>query len=149
MSGLAERVGLKIVDEVQKINHPNLLQKELNQMAQEFYFHPDISYTAPGIHDVMTIWDSDGKKKLRKYLTMYLREAHVIFKDTINSISLATHPKINASASPMRTCFTSLVHEVESPQVTFGKMCYVTISPNSKCWLRRFSHYVTVILNVK
>ena len=69
--GLAERVGIKIVDEVQKITQ--IRYGKLHEMVNKLYFCADISYTAPGMHDVMTIWDLDGKKKLRKKHMLYLK----------------------------------------------------------------------------
>ena len=36
-----------------------------------------------GTKDEMVVWDSFGKKRLRKYyLTMYLREAYAVFNET-------------------------------------------------------------------
>jgi len=40
--------------------------------VNEFYFRSDIVYTMPGKGDEMTVWDDNGKHKLRKYyLTMH------------------------------------------------------------------------------
>ena len=149
VSGLAEKVWLKIVDEVQKINHPNSVRKELHEIVKEFYFRPDISYTAPGMHDVMTIWDSDGKKKLWKYyLTMYLREA-VIFEETIKSISfslfcdlrpqnvllLGNSPKDQCKCLTHENLFYKLSALGIEYSSDFWKDVLCDESPNSKCWL--------------
>ena len=64
-------------------------------MSEDFYLRSDISYTSPGMFDVMTVWNDDGKKKLRKYyLTMYLREAHHIFQQTHHDISFSVFCKL-------------------------------------------------------
>ena len=37
----------------------------------------------PGLNDFITVWDDSGKKKLRKYyFTMFLREAHELYRQT-------------------------------------------------------------------
>ena len=50
---------------------------------KEFSYRSDIVYTMPGKDDEMTVWDDEGKHKLRKYyLTMYLKEAHAPYLET-------------------------------------------------------------------
>ena len=44
------------------ISIQTLFMKRSILWLKDFYFHTDISYTAPGMVDVMTIWGDDGKK---------------------------------------------------------------------------------------
>lgn len=40
-------------------------------------------YTCPGLNDIITVWKNGKKEKLQKhYLTMYLKEAFFIFKES-------------------------------------------------------------------
>ena len=64
VKGLAEKVGMNIDDKIDKYKHPNSVHEEVHTMVKDFYFRTDISYTAPGMVDVMTIWVITGKKIL-------------------------------------------------------------------------------------
>ena len=91
VKGLAEKVGVKIDDKIDKFIQSDSVHEEIHTMVSDFYFRSDISYTAPGMIDVMTIWDDAGKKKIRRkhYLTMYLREAYVVFEQTHQRIGFS------------------------------------------------------------
>ena len=90
VTGLAERVGVQLQENVEKYLRPIGVTDELRRMLEDFYLQSDISYTSPGMLDVMTAWNDDGKNKLRKhYLTMYLREANHIFQQTHRDISFS------------------------------------------------------------
>ena len=91
VQGLAEKVGVKVADKADKFIRTESVHEEVHKMVRDFYFRTDISYTAPGMYAVMTIWDNDAKKKkLRKYyLILYLREAHVIFEQSHQEIGFS------------------------------------------------------------
>ena len=43
---------------------------------KQFYYRSDIFHTMPGKGEEMTVWNEEGKQKLRNYyLTIYLKEA--------------------------------------------------------------------------
>ena len=84
VAGLASHVGLNLETKMDH-NLKNLrgLSEETKSAARDFFFRLDISYTMPGLNDVITVWDDSGKKKLREYcLTMFLREAHEMYCQT-------------------------------------------------------------------
>ena len=85
VSGLAKEVGLHLQNEYEKQTHGNTISEELKAEIETFYTRSDISYTMPGAKDEIVIWDSAGKKRRKhKYcLTMYLREAYAVFKETV------------------------------------------------------------------
>ena len=68
-----------------KNTHGNTISEELKAEIETFYARSDISYTMPGAKDEIVIWDSVGKKRRERkyYLTMYLREAYAVFKETV------------------------------------------------------------------
>lgn len=79
--GVANQVGLKLINKVETQLHGNILAEETVNQIKNFYFRSDVVYTMPGMNDEITVYDSGGKVKLRKYyLTMYLREAYSLFK---------------------------------------------------------------------
>ena len=84
VSSLAKEVGLSIQNNYEKQCHGNpSLSDELKESVKKFFFRSDISYTMPGAKDEMVIWDEFGKQRLWKYyLTMYIREAYAVFKET-------------------------------------------------------------------
>lgn len=50
--------------------------------VKDFFHHPDVAYTAPGMKDEVTVWENGVKYKLRKYyLTMFLKEAFALFTE--------------------------------------------------------------------
>ena len=59
VKGLAEKVGMNNDDKIDEYMHPNSVHEEVHTKVKDFYFRTDISYTAPGMVDVMTIW-GDG-----------------------------------------------------------------------------------------
>ena len=81
MSGIAAEVGLKVENSFLKRVNATITD-EVKERVKEFFLRSDISYTAPGIKDEIVVWDDSGKKRKRKYyLTMFLREAHAVYKD--------------------------------------------------------------------
>lgn len=61
-------------DNTEHLNHGKIKQ---------FFYWKNIVYTMPGKGDKMTVWDDKGKHKLRKYyLTMYLKEACVLYLES-------------------------------------------------------------------
>ena len=62
------------------MNRVQGLANETKECVKDFFFRPDISYTMPGMKDMITIW-TDGKKVTlrRHYLAMFLREAYYIY----------------------------------------------------------------------
>ena len=78
VSGLAKKVGLQVVDE--KGGTEGNSCTEVETAVKEFLTSADISYTAPGMKDEVTVWVNGVKERMRRYyLTLYLREAHVLF----------------------------------------------------------------------
>ena len=151
VTGLAERVGVQFQENVEKYLGPIGVSDELRRMSEDFYLRSDISYTSPGMLDVMTVWNDDGKKKLRKhYLTMYLREAHHIFQQTHCDISFSVFCKLRPvnvlllGNSPKDQC-KCMTHEnflkLEALDIEYtsnywnGILCDATL--NSDCWLSK------------
>ena len=82
ISGLASEVGMRMETNFTR-SLTSSAREEVRNYVREFYYRADISYTAPGMKDEMTVWDESGKRHLRKYyLTMFLREAYRVFIDT-------------------------------------------------------------------
>ncbi|KAF2899444.1 hypothetical protein ILUMI_06732 [Ignelater luminosus] len=88
--GVANRLGLKIIDETEK-NEKNDVEKQNKELeiVKNFYYRPDIVYTCPGMRDSIAV-RKDGKKITlpRHYLTLFLREAFAIFKQDSPNIKL-------------------------------------------------------------
>ena len=79
LRGLAKYVGLQLQQSMQH-DLATETKKKLD-LVRDFFLEKDIVYTAPGLKDFITIHEGGEKLRLRKhYLTMYLREAHSIFK---------------------------------------------------------------------
>ncbi|KAF8793879.1 hypothetical protein HNY73_001911 [Argiope bruennichi] len=86
VSNLVEKVGLKLQKERESNISDNNQNKEL---VADFLCRADIVYTAPGMHDEMIIWENGIKKRVRKhFLTMYMKEAHALFKEENPSINI-------------------------------------------------------------
>ena len=83
VSNLAKKVGLRIhPDPSLSSSSHRSLPKETEMLVNDFYSHVDVSYTAPGMKDEVTVWEQGVKMKLRKYyLTMHLKEAHALFQE--------------------------------------------------------------------
>lgn len=78
VTGIAKRVGLKVVDE--KGGSEAGRSSEIEEAVQKFYYSMDISYTAPGMKDEVTVWVKGVKERMRRYyLTMYLKEVHALY----------------------------------------------------------------------
>ncbi|GBL98741.1 hypothetical protein AVEN_8634-2 [Araneus ventricosus] len=86
VNNLVKKVGLKL----QKERETNVSDDNLNkELVAEFLGRTDIVYTAPGMHDEMTIWENGMKKRVCKlYLTMYMKEALALFKEENPSINI-------------------------------------------------------------
>ena len=153
VKGLAEKVGVNVDDKTDKYMRAESVHEELHRMVKEFYIRNDISYTAPGMYDVMTVWDNDGKKKkLRKYyLTLYLREAHVIFEQCHQEIGFSLFCKLRPENvlligdSPKDQCkcmiHENLFYKLDALGIEytldFWKDILCDDSPNSNCWLSK------------
>ena len=58
-----------------------------DKLVIDFYYRPDIVHAIPSLKDETTEWENGKKKKWRKYfLTIFLREAHIIFQSTYGEI---------------------------------------------------------------
>ena len=77
MSGLANEVRQSIQNDYETQCHRNSsLTDKLKEAVKEFFFRSEV-------WDEIVVWDEFGKKRLRKYyLTIYLRKAYAVFKDT-------------------------------------------------------------------
>ena len=105
----------------------------------------------PGKGDKMTVWDDKGKHKLRKYyLTMYLKEACVLYLESCKNEDDKCFLS-NFVISTQRLCFFQVpkeqckchVHEnlflkLEATRFSYESSWLQTvlcdISPNSPCW---------------
>ena len=66
--------------------------RQIDEVVKKFYTSMDVSYTAPGMKDEITVWEGGVKKHMRKYyLTMYIQEANALF--------LERHPDMPISFS--------------------------------------------------
>ena len=92
IQGIGAAFGFKLLNSMNNNLHPNKgLSAEEKDTVVDFFFRTDIVYTSPGMKEEMTVWTDDGEKqRLRKYyLTMYLKEAHLLFT--------STHPDIQVN----------------------------------------------------
>ena len=55
VTGLAERIGVQLQENVEKYLRPIGVSDELRRMSEDFYLRSDISYTSAGMFDVMTV----------------------------------------------------------------------------------------------
>ena len=85
VSGLEKEIGLHLQNEYEKQTHGNTISEELKAEIETFYTRLDKSYMIQGVKAEIIIWDSAGKKRRKRkyYLTMYLREAYSVFKETV------------------------------------------------------------------
>ena len=152
VSGLAKEVGLHLQNEYEKQTHGNTISEELKADIETFYTRSDISYTMPGTKDKIVIWGSAAKKRreCKYYLTMYLREAHVVFKETVadwKCHSFSAFCKLRPSNvlllvdTPKEQC-TCQIHEnlfmkLEPMGCSYGNGGNVLcdVSENSRWWL--------------
>ena len=96
VAGLAKYVGLQIKDVTERNLHGENqrgnqgLPDNTVSLIKEFFYRPDIVYTAPGMRDEMTVWENGVKSKLRKhFLTMFMREAFALFKEFNPDVSVS------------------------------------------------------------
>ena len=61
VEGLASEFGFQVKTSKKQFANPN------KDKIREFFYRTDIVYTMPGKGDEMTVWDENGKHKLRKY----------------------------------------------------------------------------------
>ena len=54
VTGLAERVGVQLQENVEKYLRPIGVSDELRRMSEDFYLQSDILYTSPGMFGMMT-----------------------------------------------------------------------------------------------
>lgn len=114
--GLAERFGVPLEDKMEtalseKVGNSGI-SEDVKKAVCDFYFCSDISYTMPGLKDVMTTWRDGKKEKLRKHhLTLFLREAFALFKELYPGISLGC-----STFSRLRPC-NVLLYPKRSVQV--------------------------------
>ena len=53
------------------------------EQVRNFFIRPDIVYTMPDMKDEITFWEKGVKTKQQEYyLTMFLREAHIIYSQS-------------------------------------------------------------------
>lgn len=93
VSAIATNLGLNL----QTTRKNTVSDEEAHNLVVEFFFRPDIVFTAPGMKGEITVWKNGEKIKLRKYyLVTYLKEAYSIFKDENPSctISFSTFCKL-------------------------------------------------------
>jgi len=147
IEGLASEFGYQ----VKPLRKPT--DKGNHEKVNEFYFRSDIVYTMPGKGDEMTVWDDNGKHKLRKYyLTMFLKEAYALYLETCQNdeeiCSFATFCKLRPQNvlllgnSPKDQCKCQ-VHEnlflkLEAMGCDYDSSWWDTVlcdtHPNSSCW---------------
>ena len=107
----------------------------------------------PGAKDEIVIWDSAGKKRRKRkyYLTMYLREAYVFFKETVadeeccsfsafcklrpkNVLLLVDAPKEQCKCQIHEKFFMKLEAMGCSYDNNFWGNVLCDVSENSNCW---------------
>ena len=68
IAGLVSHIGLNLEGKLERnIQKLQGLSDETKECIKNFFFRPDISYTMPGMKDMMIIWSDGGKLKLRKH----------------------------------------------------------------------------------
>lgn len=83
ITGLAKNVGINLERKMEQGLINSAPQKIDYSEVKEFFLRPDIVYTCPGMKDVVTVWENGIKQKLQKhYMTMFLKEAYYIFKES-------------------------------------------------------------------
>lgn len=148
VSAIATNLGLNLQTSQKNI----VSDEELHNLVVEFFFRPDIVYTAPGMKDEITVWKNGEKIKLRKYyLVTYLREAYSIFKDENPNctISFSTFCKIRPEnvflmrQTPEDQCKCMICEnfflrlkalKIPYDSKLFWKETLCNDSLNSKCW---------------
>lgn len=147
VSGLAKRVGLPLVDEMNR----NISDRKDFSKVVDFYLRSDIVYTCPGMKDSMTVWQEGKKSVLQKhYLTMFLKEAFFIFKEENPDFEIgfskfcSLRPKnvLLLKSTPTEQCkciiheniFYKLkaLHYAYSNEFWKNILCDITL--NSECW---------------
>ena len=107
----------------------------------------------PGKGDEMTVWDEEGKHKLRKYyLTMYLKEAHAIYLESCenekdkcslssfcnfrppNVLLLGDSPKDQCNCQTLANLFYMLEAMGCPYEGSWWEIVLCDITPNSPCW---------------
>lgn len=158
VAGLASDVGLTLENNMDRnLRKSQGLSDDTKTAVREFYYRPDISYTMPGMNDVMTVWTDNGKTKLRKhYLTLFLREAYHIYsglyhRDSDKGLAFSTfcdlRPKnvLLLGSSPKDQC-KCMIHEnlflkFEAMGISydssFWEKALCSTDSNSDCWLSK------------
>ena len=95
--GLAKKAGIEIKTNTTPSANPGHSLTETEKVVKDFYVSMDISYTAPGMKDEITVWVNGVKQKLRKYfLKMHVKEAHALFQERYpnHTISFSAFAKL-------------------------------------------------------
>lgn len=94
ITGVAKRIGLNLLNKCNDNLSPTAEPSQTDKSVVEFYYRSDIVYTMPGLKDEMVVWEKGEKKKMRKYyLTVFLREAYAIYKETVTEDKLVGFSK--------------------------------------------------------
>ena len=157
VAGIAMCIGFKLEEKMTAVlgKHGLNLSESRKAAVMDFYFRPDDVYTMPGMKDEMVVWDSDGnKQRKRKYfLTMFLREAFIIYRSEVDEpvsfakfCDLRPENVIWLKNSPNDQC-KCLTHENLRLRLTGLKVTYESqkfwtevlcdATPNSVCWRQK------------
>ena len=131
------------------------VSEETKTNIQNFYLRTDISYTMPGMKDLMTVWNDDGnKEKLTKhYMNMFLREAFALYREEFGNTEFDIQRSTFCSLRPRNVLLLNdtpkdqckcKTHEnfflmLEAMGISYCKniwdtlLCYT--NGNSSCWL--------------
>ena len=158
VAGLASHVGLTLENKMNRnIRKSQGLSDDMKTAVRDFYYRPDISYTMPGMNDVMTVWTDNGKTKLRKhYLTLFLRESYHIYcglynRDSDKGLAFSTFcdlrsknvlllgnsPKDQCKCMTHENLFLKLEAMGISYDSSFWEKILCSTEANSDCWLSK------------
>ena len=152
VTGLASEVGLKVDTKYYRSLEQNCSQ-QLRERVKEFYYHSDITYTAPGMVDKMVVYEATGKKRLRKYyLTLHLKEAYALYQEVCSpelkccrSLFCALRPKnvLLMCVFPQDQCKCQVLEnfdmKLEAMGVNYDNIFWDSMlcnaAVNSNCWM--------------
>ena len=148
MSGVTQMVAKKLKSKM--AGAIKATQTETETSVKDFFFYPDIVYTMPGMKDEMITWINGTKTKLRKYyLTVFLREAHALFKGHHLNIcfskfcSLRPRNALLLKSSPADQCrcriHKNFIMRLQGLKIAYDSTLFwdsilCDVSLNSKCW---------------
>ena len=126
---------------------------ETKTIINNFFLRSDISYTAPGMKELMCVWTTEGKVELTKhYMTMTVKEAHYLYREVyantphdvklsafaslrpVNVILLANTPQDACKCRIHENLFLQL-NAMGNAYQDFWDAVLCNIAPNSPCWL--------------